>query len=81
MDNQVAEIIVLTQEQAEEVIDALKTLIAGYKMARVSDLYDLVGLKAKFTDGHHGWKDLSTASVKRVSEGYLLELPKTELLD
>ena len=34
-----------------------------------------------FTDNKYGWKDLSSASVSRVRDGYLLNLPRTVLLD
>ena len=75
------EIILATRGEAEEVIDRLFDLIARYEQATVSDLYELVGIEAKFTDEKWGWTDIRGAGVTRISNGYLLDLPRPESLD
>lgn len=74
------EIIFDTRGDAEEVLTGLVDLIADYQSASVADLYDLCGVTSIFTDNKYGWTDLSGAGVKRVSEGYILDLPKAEQL-
>lgn len=73
--------IVLTERgEAEEVISNLLDLIEDYGEATISDLYQLVGISGNFTDDKYGWKNLSTAYVNRVRDGYALNLPKAILL-
>jgi hypothetical protein len=75
------DIILNTRGEAEEVLSHLVDLTIDYGQASVSDLYDLVGITGNFTDNKYGWTDLSSASVSRAREGYLLNLPKPILLD
>lgn len=75
------EIILETRGEAEEVLSHLVDLTIDYNMATVADLYDLVGITPSFTDNKYGWLDLKNASVSRVRGGYLINLPRTQLLD
>lgn len=75
------EIVLDSRGEAEEVLDRLADLIRDYDVATVADLYDLVGITGSFTDDKWGWFDIRSASVSRVREGYLLNLPKTEPVD
>lgn len=78
------EIILPTRAEAEEVIDRLFDIVSRYEQATVSDLYELVGVAGNFTDEKYGWNSdggLRGAGVTRIRNGYLLDLPKPELLD
>lgn len=75
------EIILETRAEADEVIDALVAYIDEYKSVTVADLYAAIGETASHTDTKYGWYSLSTAGVRNVREGYLLELPPTRPLD
>jgi hypothetical protein len=75
------DIILSSRGEAEEVLSHLVDLTIDYGQASVSDLYDLVGITGNFTDNKYGWVDLSRASVSRARDGYLLNLPKTIILD
>lgn len=70
------EIVIPTRVEAEEVIDALFTLVDKYDQATVADLYDLVGVTSDYTDASWGWTDLRGAQATRVRTGYLLDLPR-----
>ena len=74
------EIILATRAEADEVIDRLFDLLQKYEVVRVSDFYDLVGISDEYTDNKWGWTDLRGASVRRIRDGYLLDLPKPEPL-
>lgn len=74
------EVIVPTRGEAEMVIDRLFDLVSRYEQATVSDLYELVGVSGTFTDEKWGWTDIRGAGVTRVSNGYLLDLPRPEPL-
>jgi len=75
------DIILSSRGEAEEVLSHLVDLTIDYGQASVSDLYDLVGITGNFTDNKYGWVDLGRASVSRARDGYLLNLPKTIILD
>lgn len=75
------DIILDSRGEAEEVLSHLVDLTEDYGMATVSDLYDLVGMTGSFTDNKYGWTNLSNATITRVRDGYLIDLPKTSLLD
>jgi len=75
------DIILETRAEGEAVLDQLVELTLEYEQATVADLYDLVGLSGSFTDNKYGWETLERAKVIRVRDGYMLDLPKTILLD
>lgn len=75
------DIIIASRGEAEEVLSNLVDLIIDYNQATVADLYELVGMTANYTDRNYGWTDLSSSSVSRARDGYLLNLPKPILLD
>lgn len=70
-----------TRAEAEVVLDRLYDLVNDYDYATVSDLYDLVGIDAKFTDENYGWYDLRGSTIRRIRTGYILDLPKPEVLE
>jgi hypothetical protein len=75
------DIILSSRGEAYDVLNHLVDLTIDYKEATVADLYDLVGISEDFTDRKYGWTDLGGATVSRVRDGYLLNLPKPRLLD
>lgn len=76
------EIVLERRAEAEEVLSNLSDLVIDYGQATVADLYDLVGITGgSFTDTKWGWTTLRDAEVKRMRNGYLVDLPKPRLLD
>lgn len=76
------DVIVDTKAEAEDVIAQLEAIIDTYKVARVTDLYDLVGLTAPYTGNRYGWTDLHTAESLRLRDGtYLIKLPRAMPID
>lgn len=75
------EIIIDTRAEANEVLDRMYEMMDRYQAVTVSDLYDMVGISANFTDEKWGWRELPGAKVHRVGDqGYLLNLPAPEPL-
>jgi hypothetical protein len=71
------DIIIETRGEAEDVLGRLVDLVDAYGVATVADLYQLVGMTGSgFTDAKYGWDNLSSASVSRVRNGYLIVLPR-----
>lgn len=75
------DVIITSRGEAEEVLSSLVDLIEEYGAATVADFYDLVGVTGSFTDEKYGWTELGRASVSRVRNGYLINLPKTRVVD
>ena len=75
------DIILNTRAEAEEIIDRLFDLIEKYESATVADLYEMLGLTSQYTDDKWGWTDIRGSTVRRIREGYLLDLPRPKPLD
>lgn len=74
------EYIIETRVEAEHVLDSMVKLMEKYDQVTVSDLKDLVGETAAYTDNKWGWTDLRGADIRRIREGYLLKLPPADTL-
>lgn len=67
---------------AEAVLMGLDEIIDRYGVARVGDLYDLANVSTNnYMINRYGWTSVSTASVSRVSDGYIIRLPRPLALD
>ena len=71
------DLIFTNNAEASEVLNNLCDMIETYGAVSVSELNEMLGLPKTFTDQDWGWTNLSTASVRAVRGGYLLDLPKT----
>ena len=71
------EIILPARQDAEDVLDNMFDTLRQFEWVTVADLYDFVGMDSSYTDQKWGWRDLRGSGIRRVREGYMLELPKT----
>lgn len=74
------DIVLDSRVEAVEVLDALGVLVDKYGRASVSDLYDLLGVSGSFTDRQWGWTDIRDSDVRQTRGGFILDLPRPELL-
>lgn len=70
-----------SRSDAQNILDHLVDLIQDYGQATVNDLYDSVGITGNFTDNKHGWFDLSFATISRTKDGFMINFPRTVVLD
>jgi hypothetical protein len=70
--------IILERMDAENVMDQLLQSIESYGQVTVGSLLNLIKEPSVYTDHRWGWSDLSSATIKRVAGGYLLDLPPVE---
>lgn len=75
------DVILRDRGEAEYVLDQMRAVLDQYRIVRVADLYDLIGQTAPFTANRYGWTNLSSATVERMREGYLLKLPRAMPID
>lgn len=75
------EIVFATRMDCEEVISTLEESLEQYGAVSIADLYDAIGVTGEYVDNKWGWKDGARFSVRRVRDGYVIDMPKPTLLD
>jgi hypothetical protein len=75
------EIYFPTRSDGEIVLEELRNLIEKYGNAKVVDFYLLSGITSAFTDQKYGWTNLSRASVMQTRQGYVIDMPRPEVLN
>lgn len=75
------EIVLGSRREADEVLAEMFETLERFKQVTVSDLYEMLDIQSAYTDRNYGWVDLSSADIRRVKDGYLLDLPRPESLD
>lgn len=81
--HQVDEVVVPNRLDAQRVINRLVEIAEKYQAVTVADLYGCVEWSASHTDGNWGWHvdDIDDFSVRKVRDGYLIDLPSPEFLN
>ena len=82
------ELIFTRRSDAEQVMSGMMECIEDYGKATLKDFYNIVfevsegeiDIPTDYTMTRYGWYDLKTARVTHVREGYLLQMPKTEVI-
>lgn len=74
------DVIIRSRAEAQEVISTMNELIDKYGEVSIADLHQMVDLDFEPTDEKWGWTDLRDSNVERVKSGYLLDLPRPEVL-
>lgn len=75
------DIILDSRGEAEEVLRSLDEIMSTYRLVRVADLYDLVGITAPPTANGYGWTNIRNAEVVRARDGYMIKMPRAIPLD
>lgn len=77
-NNNLDDIIFDYREDAEDCLDRMIDYLERYDSVPVSYLYDICGMTVPgdFTKDDWGWYNLSSAKVRHVHGGYIIELPK-----
>lgn len=73
-----SDLVLTSREEAERILETLMEVVDQYQVASLADLYELVGLKSSPIDQKWGWTYLTSADIRQVREGWLLELPPME---
>lgn len=77
------ELVYETRADAEKVLNGMSEIIDEYGFVTVADLYDISGLPgAYYTDSKIGWKgSIKESTIKKVKDGYIINLPEPEVLE
>lgn len=71
------DVVLVSQIDAEKILDELRKIINLEGSATLADLYDLAGMPARFTDTKWGWKSINSATIVDDERGFRLKLPRT----
>lgn len=74
-------IVLRSRSDAEEVIDKLRGRIRDQGSASVADLFDLIGVAGRFTDNNWGWIRENQVGIKRIPDGFLIDVEEAKYLD
>lgn len=74
-------VILKRREDAEMVIDQLRQQIHLQGNASVANLFDLVGVSGEYTDNNYGWTRESQIGLRRVAEGFLIDVDEARYLN
>lgn len=80
MHHNFEEVILPSYQDADAVLDVMKDMVDRYGSVTVGDLYDMISEPRSHADEKWGWTDLRGSRPRRVSNGYLLDLPRPEPL-
>jgi hypothetical protein len=69
------EYVLDSRAEADEIIDNMYEVITQYGTISVANLYELLGVSTDHTDHKWGWTNIQGAGVRRVRNGWLLNLP------
>lgn len=70
------DIVFENRGEAEQVLSAMDDIIETYGVVSVGDYYELCGVDGNSTGQKYGWKDIRSAQVMRVRDGYMIKLPR-----
>jgi hypothetical protein len=72
------DIVLTTRSEAEALLEQLNDIIDTYDKASVADMYEILGVKADFTDNDWGWRYLGNVRIREFRDGFLVDFPPAE---
>jgi hypothetical protein len=79
--NDLEDIIMMSRVEADEVLSQMYDILEKFEAVTVADLLEIIGQSSNnYTYNRYGWTDLMGSGVVRTRGGYLLDLPRPELL-
>jgi hypothetical protein len=73
-------IVVTHREDAEEIVRQMRDYIRDYDSVSVARLLDLIDEPGRYTDNNYGWTDERDINIKRLRNGYLIDVPEAEYI-
>ena len=68
-------------QEAKRALNDLKDAVTEYGRVTVSNYCQVRQIEDEFTDNNYGWRNLDSAHVSRVPNGWILNLPTPVALD
>lgn len=74
-------IVLRQRDDAEQVIDEMRSRIDSSGSVSVADLLDLIGTTSRYTDNNWGWDDERDIGIRRVASGFLIDVTEPKYLN
>ena len=74
-------IILQRRDDAEKVVQEMWRRIDDYGQVSIAEMLDLMEISGKYTDNNWGWTNKGEIGLKRVNNGYLIDVAEAILLD
>lgn len=74
-------IVLRSRGDAERVVEEMRHRIKMDESASVADLLDLIDVPGRYTDNNYGWIDERDIGIRRVSDGYLIDVSEPRYLN
>lgn len=74
-------IVLRNRDDAEAVIDQMQRRIEDQGSASIADLFDLIDVAGQYTDNNWGWTDPREIGIRRIAEGFLIDVAEARYLN
>lgn len=74
-------IILRDRKSAEDVLAEMEDRIEQYGSVSVMELLDMIGEVSSYQDTKWGWNDKRDLRIRRVSSGFLIDVPEARFLE
>lgn len=74
-------IILQRRDDAEAVINEMHNRIDKYGQVSIADMLEAMEITSKYTDNNWGWTSHNDIGLRRVANGWLIDVAEAELLD
>lgn len=74
-------IVLRSKEAAEQIVEELRGRIRSEGSVSIAELFDLVNVAGDYTDNGWGWKHEDEIGIRRVRNGYLIDVCEARYLD
>lgn len=75
------DIVYDSRVEAEGVLSQMIDILKRYGVVTVADMYEMSNERIPYTGNDYGWMNLDHANVKRVRDGWIIDLPKASPID
>lgn len=72
------DIILSSRAECDALLEQLNDIIDTYDKTSIADLYEILGIKADFTDNDWGWRYLGNVRIREFRDGFLVDFPPAE---
>lgn len=74
-------IVLKRRDDAERVADEMQRRIVDFGQVSIGDMLDLMEITGSYTDQNWGWTDPRDIGIRRISNGWLIDVPEAQMLE
>lgn len=74
-------VVLKNREDAEKVVQAMRERIREDETVSVAELFDLINVPGDYVDNNWGWDDERDIGIRRVADGFLIDVAQPKYLN